>query len=106
MDEERKKAIEELEYASPLEISRLLQEMELYDEKTSQEVLDEVHEKFDSAEHLEDEVLKPVFMSVIDGLLEATSGGRAARKRDLQHLELLKNVLVFHMMIWRIITPM
>ena len=81
MDEERKKAIEELEYASPLEISRLLQEMELYDEKTSQEVLDEVHEKFDSAEHLEDEVLKPVFMSVIDGLLEATSGGRAARKK-------------------------
>ena len=57
--------------------------MELYDEKTSQEVLDEVHEKFDSAEHLEDEVLKPVFMSVIDGLLEATSGGRAARKKGL-----------------------
>ena len=56
MDEERKKAIEELEYASQLEISRLLQEMELSDEKTSQEVLDEVHEKFDSAEHLEDEV--------------------------------------------------
>lgn len=83
MDEERKKAIEELEYASPLEISRLLQEMELYDEKTSQEVLDEVHEKFDSAEHLEDEVLKPVFMSVIDGLLEATSGGRVARKKGL-----------------------
>ena len=83
MDEGRKKAIEELEYASPLEISRLLQEMELYDEKTSQEVLDEVHEKFDSAEHLEDEVLKPVFMSVIDGLLEATSGGRAARKKGL-----------------------
>lgn len=83
MDEERKKAIEELEYASPLEISRLLQEMELYDEKTAQEVLDEVHEKFDSAEHLEDEVLKPVFMSVIDGLLEATSGGRAARKKGL-----------------------
>lgn len=83
MDEERKKAIEELEYASPLEISRLLQEMELYDEKTSQEVLDEVHEKFDSAEHLEDEELKPVFMSVIDGLLEATSGGRAARKKGL-----------------------
>lgn len=83
MDEERKKAIEELEYASPLEISRLLQEMELYDEKTSQEVLDGVHEKFDSAEHLEDEVLKPVFMSVIDGLLEATSGGRAARKKGL-----------------------
>lgn len=83
MNEERKKAIEELEYASPLEISRLLQEMELYDEKTSQEVLDEVYEKFDSAEHLEDEVLKPVFMSVIDGLLEATAGGRAARKKGL-----------------------
>lgn len=83
MNEEKKKAIEELEYASPLEISRLLQQIELYDEKSSQEVLDEVYEKFDSAEHLEDEVLKPVFMSVIDGLLEATSGGRAARKKGL-----------------------
>lgn len=83
MNEEKKKAIEELEYASPLEISRLLQQIELYDEKSSQEVLDEVYEKFDSEEHLEDEVLKPVFMSVIDGLLEATSGGRAARKKGL-----------------------
>ena len=63
MNEEKKKAIEELEYASPLEISRLLQQIELYDEKSSQEVLDEVYEKFDSEEHLEDEVLKPVFMS-------------------------------------------
>lgn len=79
----RKKAIEELEYASPLEISRLLQQIELYDEKSSQEVLDEVYEKFDSEEHLEDEVLKPVFMSVVDGLLEATAGGRVARKKGL-----------------------
>lgn len=44
MNEEKKKAIEELEYASPLEISRLLQQIELYDEKSSQEVLDEVYE--------------------------------------------------------------
>ena len=83
MNEEKKKAIEELEYASPLEISRLLQQIELYDEKSSQEVLDEVYEKFYSEEHLEDEVLKPVFMSVVDGLLEATAGGRVARKKGL-----------------------
>lgn len=83
MNEEKKKAIEELEYASPLEISRLLQQIQLYDEKSSQEVLDEVYEKFDSEEHLEDEVLKPVFMSVVDGLLEATAGGRVARKKGL-----------------------
>lgn len=46
-------------------------------------MLDEVYEKFDSEEHLEDEVLKPVFMSVVDGLLEATAGGRVARKKGL-----------------------
>lgn len=55
----------------------------MYDEKSSQEVLDEVYEKFDSEEHLEDEVLKHVFMSVVDGLLEATAGGRVARKKGL-----------------------
>ena len=32
---------------------------------------------------MKDEVLKPVFMSVVDGLLEATAGGRAARKKGL-----------------------
>lgn len=95
MNEEKKKAIEELEYASPLEISRLLQQIELYDEKSSQEVLDEVYEKFDSEEHLEDEVLKPVFMSVVDGLLEATAGGRVARKKGLTAFRVIEECTNF-----------
>ncbi len=83
MDEERRAAVEKLKYASPLEMPHLLKEVELYDAKTSQQVIDEVYEQFESGDGIKDEVLKPVFMSVIDGLLEATAGGRAARKKGL-----------------------
>ena len=83
MDEERKQKLEELKEASPLEMTKLLQELELYDAKSSQEIIDEVYEQFASGENMKDEVLKPVFLSVVDGLLEATAGGRAARKKGL-----------------------
>lgn len=83
MDEERKQKIEELKEASPLDSVRILQELELYDAKSSQEIIDEVYEQFASGENMKDEILKPVFLSVVDGLLEATSGGRAARKKGL-----------------------
>ena len=81
MDEQRKEAVGRLKTASPLEATQILQQMELYDAKSSQEVIDEVYVQFKSGENMKDEVLKPVFMSVVDGLLEATAGGRAARKK-------------------------
>ena len=83
MDEQRKEAVGRLKTASPLEATQILQQMELYDAKSSQEVIDEVYMQFKSGENMKDEVLKPVFMSVVDGLLEATAGGRAARKKGL-----------------------
>ena len=90
MDEERKKQIEQLKTASPLEATKILQQMEMYDEKSSQEVIDEVYRQFQTGENMKDEVLKPVFMSVIDGLLEATAGGRAARKKGLTASRVLR----------------
>lgn len=83
MDDKRKEAIEKLKNTSPLETTQILQQMELYDAKSSQEIIDEVYEQFKSGENIKDEVLKPVFMSVIEGLLEATAGGRSARKKGL-----------------------
>lgn len=78
-----RQAIERLQSASLLETTHLLQQWELYDEKSSQEIIDEVYVQFASGEHIKDEIVKPVFLSVIDGFLEASPGGRAARKRGL-----------------------
>ncbi|MCS6131869.1 DNA repair protein [Clostridium botulinum] len=83
MDEERKKNLEELYRASPLEIVNKLEKFEMYDKKSSQEIIDEVYTEFQSSEHLTDSILKPVFLSIIDGFLEATAGGKAARKKGL-----------------------
>lgn len=90
MDEERRQAIEQLKNASPLETTQILQKMELYDAKSSQEVIDEVYEQFSTGANMQEEVLKPVFMAVVDGLLEATAGGRAARKKGLTASRVLR----------------
>ncbi|WP_245805771.1 DNA repair protein [Bacillus alkalicellulosilyticus] len=83
MNESRRQALEQLSTASPLEITRTLEQFELYDMKSSQEVIDEIYTEFQKGENLEKGVLMPVMMSVINGLLEATKAGRSARKKGL-----------------------
>ena len=83
MDEKREQAMGQLKTASPLEMTSLLKELELYDKESSQKVIDDVYEQFASGENMQDEILVPVFSAVVDGLLEATSFGRKARKKGL-----------------------
>lgn len=90
MDEKRQEAMERLQTASPLEITGILQELEMYDATSSQAVIDEVYQQFESGDNMEDEILKPVFMSVIDGLLEAIPGNQTARKKGLVASRVLK----------------
>jgi hypothetical protein len=81
MMENRIKALEQLAKSSPLEVTAKLQEFEMYDMKSSQEIIDEVYQEFQSGEHLADSVLKPVFLSIVDGVLDAF--GKSARKNGL-----------------------
>ena len=67
----RSEAIQaKLKNVSPLEMAKTLNELELYDKKEAQEIIDEVYQKFDSGEHLTDNLLKPVIISIADGVLE------------------------------------
>lgn len=83
METERKLTIEDIKNASPLEITNVLREYELYDMKSSQEIIDEVYKEFASGENIKESIVKPVFFSVMDGFLEGTSIGRKARKKGL-----------------------
>ncbi len=60
----------QIKTATPLEMAKTLKELELYDKKEAQEIIDEVYKKFDSGDHLTDNLLKPVVISVADGVLE------------------------------------
>lgn len=83
MEEARERKLEQLKLASPLEVTQILQEMELYDAKSSQEIIDEVYQQFATGENITQEVVKPVFLSILDGFLEGTKFGRSARKKGL-----------------------
>ena len=69
--------------ASPLLLASRLQEAELYDAKSTREVIDEIYEEFDSQSNLVEEIVIPVFTSIADGLLESTSATRKLRKKGL-----------------------
>jgi len=83
MDPNRMEQLDRLAEASPLDITRKLESFELYDKKSSQAIIDEVYAEFQSGGNLVKQVVNPVILSVVDGLLEATAGGRAARKKGL-----------------------
>ena len=81
--EERKQAIDRLTNCSPLEASKIIQELELYDQENAQEVIDRVTEEMKGSGGLTETVVKPVVYSLVDGILETTSFGKAARKKGL-----------------------
>lgn len=81
--EERKSILEELQTASPLESAKLLQEIELYDAKSSQEIIDEVYKEFAGNQQKVENIVVPVFTSIADGFLKKGKVGEALKKKGL-----------------------
>lgn len=65
--------ISEITDSNILDITKKLQEVELYEKKSTKEMLDKVYEEFESGENFTNEIVVPVFMSAIDALLYKTS---------------------------------
>ncbi|MBQ7496379.1 MAG: hypothetical protein IJU00_00835 [Selenomonas sp.] len=72
-----------LKYTSPLKMASALKELELYDKKEARQVIDEVYKQYATGEKLQEEVVTPVMLSVLDGLFESTKFGRQARRKGL-----------------------
>lgn len=96
MNDDIVEKLDDLSQASPLEIVKKLEEFELYDKKSSQQVIDEVYAEFESGEHMKNSLLKPVFLSIFDGILEGTSFGRDARKRGITSSRLINECEEFN----------
>lgn len=63
------KLLSELQGASPLHASKILIEAEIFEKRSSLEVLDSIYEYFDSKSSFIDELVKPVFLNVLDGII-------------------------------------
>lgn len=72
-----------LETASPLQMARVLEEIELRDKKEAQQVIDEIYKEFKSGKDIEDSILWPVGFRIVDGILEGTKTGRFFRKKGI-----------------------
>lgn len=90
MKSERETMMEGIRNASPLNLATKLQEAELYDKKATREVVDEIYKQFNNGGHIMEQIVFPVFTSIIDGFLEINSTTRKLRKHGLTTSRILR----------------
>lgn len=95
MDDRRRQMIDDLRNASPLDIVQRMKEIELYDARSTREIIDEVYQQFDSSENVAEDIVKPVFLSIADGLLECTKATRNLRQKGLTASRLVNECVNF-----------
>ncbi len=67
----RAELLSKLEGASPLDTFSILEQVEICDQKNAREILDMVNAEFESGEQKVENIVIPVFASIIDGILQS-----------------------------------
>ena len=67
----KEKLLENLESASPLDSYSILEQVEMYDEIDTWKTIDDVYREFESGEDCVENIVVPVFTSIVDGLLDS-----------------------------------
>ena len=75
--------IRDLENISPLALPKYIAECEFYDSTSSRQILDDTIAEFEKDGGAENSILKPIMLSVADGLIEALPNTRQLRRKGL-----------------------
>ncbi len=75
--------VDDVKNSSPLELAKKLEQIEMFDEKSSRQVVDEIYKEFETNQDIEDNVLIPIFSSIVDGLMEVFPATRKLREKGL-----------------------
>ena len=75
--------IKDLEQISPLALPQYIAQCEFYDSTSTRKVLDEAIQEFEKDGGKVDSILKPVILSIADGLIEALPNTRELRRKGL-----------------------
>jgi len=72
----KEKLLNELETSSPLDTFSILEQVEMYDEMDAWQTIDNVYKEFESGENGVENIVLPVFTSIVDGLLDSLGGDK------------------------------
>ena len=87
--------IERIKNASLLDLPQTILDIELYDQETAQDLFDKVHDEF-GKEDIIDNVVTPVFSSIIDGFLAHPKFKGLASKSGLSAQKVMKECKEFN----------
>ena len=71
--------LEQLQGGSPLQVSKQLINLELHDQRESLEVMASVYDEFEQGSNITDELVKPLVLNMLDGLLSIKKLGLKQR---------------------------
>lgn len=74
---------QDIENASPFDLTSILQDAELYDKKSTREVIDEIYAEFQNGDDKVNNLVEPIFFSVINGFMECSSATRKLRRKGI-----------------------
>lgn len=80
---------------SPAELSLLLQQLEVSDKKDTIQLLEQLNKEFESNGGVVEEILVPVFCSIIDGFLECSKATRKLRRKGLTASRIVQECKAF-----------
>ena len=87
--------IENLENVSPLDLPQALVDIELYEQETAKEMMDRIHADFQK-EDIVNNVVTPVFTTMIDGFLAHPRFKRIASKTGLSAQRVMRECKDFN----------
>jgi len=85
--------MKKLQSASPLQASKVLIDMELYDQQSSLEVLDGIYKDFEKGSSVTDNLLNPLILNICDGLLSIDKLG--LQKKGITASRLVNDINTF-----------
>jgi hypothetical protein len=89
------KVRKDLNNTSPLQMSKKLIEYELYDQRSSIEIMDKIYEEFESKNNIIDNLVNPMLLSVADGIIKHPKLNGTFRKINMTPSRLVKEVNSF-----------
>ncbi|WP_375724112.1 hypothetical protein LXN10_01035 [Arcobacter sp. KX21116] len=81
-----------LNNTSPLQMSKKLIEIEIYDQQSSLEVMDKIYEEFESGQNVINELVNPMLLGIADGLVKHPKLNGSFRKSNITPSRLVNEV--------------
>lgn len=91
-----KELLEQFNDSTPLQLSRVLIQVELFDKQSSINVMESIYKEFETKENVINELINPLLLNIADGMVKHPKLGDIFKKTNITPTRIVKEVNEFH----------